>query len=132
MKNYAYRLNEYYFGTEKQRARAVSNLMRMTQKQTEKEAIDETLSRVLSSCYYSTSPELSDLVKKHLLNKILNRISTDMTNQEAAEILQRVLIENLGHSSTREFSPLSTTALKGSKLEQYIYTSTHGRNPSSF
>ena len=113
MKNYIYRLNDYFFGDPAQRSRAISRLMIITNKSTEQEAIDETLSRVLATCYYSEHEEVSSLTKKYLLFPILQRMSTDMTNQEAAELFQLVLIENIANPTLKGFSALSATSIKG-------------------
>lgn len=116
MRQYAYRLYECFVEQdEAKRIEAIGKLMQLTGKTTEQEAIDETLNRVLSTVSNPSYEGLYGIYKRNLLDKTTVRMSSYMTNEEAADLLQMAITENVQNPTFRGLSTMFVGVTKGAK-----------------
>ena len=121
LKQYIYRLNEYFFGDVAGRPAAANTLMRLTGKTTEKEAIDEALYRILNVCVQrNPNATLHGVYKRELLDKTINLIGTNMSNEDAIKLLQWAMLENTKNPQLIGFGLFSATAVREMTWESYV------------
>lgn len=113
LKIYILRINEYLFGTPEQKLKASAKLIELTNKTTAQEAADEALYRLMIAVKKGTnSSMLNEIYTNQLLNKTVNRISTNMANEEATKILQWAMLENTKLIPFKGFHTISAATFK--------------------
>lgn len=113
LKIYILRINEYLFGTPEQKLKASAKLIELTNKTTAQEAADEALYRLMITVKKGTnSSMLNEIYTNQLLNKTVNRISTNMANEEATKILQWAMLENTKLIPFKGFHTISAATFK--------------------